>query len=129
MASHLFFQQGESDETGLILGRQAYQPTDSLRFLVKNLKKTKSGHCVSNLCVSLFFVSLTCLIVVILTMGQMVTTPLSLMLDHWTEVRTRAHNLSVEVKKRLWQTFCISEWPTFNVGWPPEGTFDLSPLY
>ncbi|KAM6182206.1 transmembrane channel-like protein 1 [Erethizon dorsatum] len=24
-----------------------------------------------------------------------------------------------------WQTFCSSEWPTFQVGWPPEGTFHL----
>lgn len=31
------------------------------------------------------------------TMGQSATTPLSLTLDHWIEVRTRAHNLSVEV--------------------------------
>ena len=75
VASHLFFRQGESDEIGLILGRQEYQPTDSFRFLVKNLKKTKSGRCVSNLCVSLFFVSFTCLIIVILTMGQIQTTP------------------------------------------------------
>ncbi|XP_057352794.1 uncharacterized protein LOC130682450 [Manis pentadactyla] len=61
-------------------------------------------------------------------MGQTVMTPLSLTLGHWTEVRARAHDLSVEVKKEPWQTFCTSEWPTFNVGWPPEGTFDLSTL-
>jgi hypothetical protein len=36
-------------------------------------------------------------------MGQTVTTPLSLTLNHWTEVRSRAHNLSVEIKKR-WLT-------------------------
>lgn len=59
-------------------------------------------------------------------MGQTVTTPLSLTLDHWTEVRVQAHNLSVQVKKRPWQTFCPSEWPTFGVGWPPEGSFDLA---
>lgn len=59
-------------------------------------------------------------------MGQTVTTPLSLTLDHWTEVRTRAHNLSIEIKKGPWQTFCASEWPTFEVSWPPEGTFDLT---
>jgi hypothetical protein len=28
--------------------------------------------------------------------------PLSLTLDHWTEVRSRAHNLSVEIKKGPW---------------------------
>lgn len=57
-------------------------------------------------------------------MGQTVTTPLSLTLDHWTEVKSRAHNLSVQVKKGPWQTFCVSEWPTFDVGWPSEGTFN-----
>jgi hypothetical protein len=58
-------------------------------------------------------------------MGQTVTIPLSLTLDHWTEVRSRAHNLSVEIKKRPWQIFCASEWPTFNVKWLLEGTFGL----
>lgn len=62
-------------------------------------------------------------------MGQTVTTPLSLTLDHWTEVKTRAHNLSVEIKKGRWQTFCASEWPSFKVGWPPEGTFDLTVIF
>ena len=38
-------------------------------------------------------------------MGQTVTMPLRLTLDHWTEVRLRAHNLSVEIKKGPWQTF------------------------
>ncbi|XP_020935532.1 uncharacterized protein LOC102158723 [Sus scrofa] len=60
----------------------------------------------------------------VFNMGQTVTTPLSLTLDHWTEVRSRAHNLSVQVKKGPWQTFCASEWPTFDVGWPSEGTFN-----
>ncbi|XP_058387550.1 uncharacterized protein LOC131398241 [Diceros bicornis minor] len=59
-------------------------------------------------------------------MGQTMTTPLSLTLDHWTEVRARAHELSVEIKKGRWQTFCTSEWPSLNVGWPPEGTFNLT---
>lgn len=40
-------------------------------------------------------------------------TPLSLTLDHWTEVRARTHNLSVEIKKdhgRLfapWSSQCL----------------------
>nr|XP_034342656.1 protein transport protein sec31-like [Arvicanthis niloticus] len=58
-------------------------------------------------------------------MGQTITTPLSLTLDHWGDVRARGHDLSVTVRKGPWQTFCTSEWPTFDVGWPPEGTFDL----
>ena len=63
---------------------------------------------------------------VFLEMGQSVSTPLSLTLEHWKEVQVRAHNQSVEVRKGPWQTFCASEWPTFGVGWPPEGAFDLS---
>ncbi|XP_053446573.1 uncharacterized protein LOC128585524, partial [Nycticebus coucang] len=62
-------------------------------------------------------------------MGQTVTTPLSLTLDHWTEVKRRGRDLSVEVKKGPWQTFCSSEWPNFNVGWPSGGTFDLSLIF
>lgn len=57
-------------------------------------------------------------------MGQAVTTPLSLTLDHWKDVQRIASNQSVEVKKRPWTTFCTSEWPTFGANWPPEGTFD-----
>ena len=55
--------------------------------------------------------------------------PLSLTLSHWIEVRARAHNLSIEVKKGLWQTFCSSEWPTFDVSWTLEGTFDLTIIF
>ncbi|KAK1328778.1 hypothetical protein QTO34_010933 [Cnephaeus nilssonii] len=62
-------------------------------------------------------------------MGQTVTTPLSLTLDHWTEVKGRGCDLSVEIKKGPWRTFCSSEWPTFNIGWPAEGTFDLSVIF
>ncbi|XP_051034822.1 uncharacterized protein LOC127217861, partial [Phodopus roborovskii] len=58
-------------------------------------------------------------------MGQSVTTPLSLTLDHWSEVQGRVHNQSVDIKKKRWQTLCASKWPTFNVGWPRDGTFDL----
>nr|BAR42588.1 gag : akt fusion protein [Feline leukemia virus] len=58
-------------------------------------------------------------------MGQTVTTPLSLTLDHWSEVRTRAHNQGVEVRKKKWVTLCEAEWVIMNVGWPREGTFSL----
>ncbi|XP_054951549.1 chromobox protein homolog 5 isoform X2 [Pan paniscus] len=59
-------------------------------------------------------------------MGQTLTTPLSLTLAHFPDVRARAHNLSVEIRKGRWKTFCFSEWPTLGVGWPQDGTFDLS---
>jgi hypothetical protein len=58
-------------------------------------------------------------------MGQTISTPLGLTLEHWAEIKTRAHNLSVDVRKRCWRTFCFTEWPAFDVGWPPEGTLDL----
>uniref|UniRef100_A0A8C7EYI2 CCHC-type domain-containing protein n=1 Tax=Neovison vison TaxID=452646 RepID=A0A8C7EYI2_NEOVI len=59
-------------------------------------------------------------------MGQTITTPLSLTLGHWRDIQTRANNLSVEVKRRKWQALCTSEWPTFNVGWPRDGTFNIN---
>jgi hypothetical protein len=52
-----------------------------------------------------------------------------LTLDHWTDVKTRAYNISVEVRKRPWQTFCSSEWPTFRVGLPQDGTLNLPIIY
>nr|XP_045017193.1 uncharacterized protein LOC123464414 [Jaculus jaculus] len=61
-------------------------------------------------------------------MGQTVVTPLSLTLDHWKEVRSIASNHSVDVKKGKWQTFCSAEWPTCNVGWPRDGTFNLTTI-
>ena len=71
--------------------------------------------------VSVFVLSLF----LFLVMGQSVSTPLSLTEDHWTDVRARGQNLSVIVKKKPWQSYCTLEWPTFGVGWPPEGTFHL----
>lgn len=44
-------------------------------------------------------------------MGQTVSTPLTLTLDHWREDKSRIHNPSVEVKKGKWQTLYSSEWP------------------
>lgn len=59
-------------------------------------------------------------------MGQTVSGPLDLTLAHWPEVREAAHNLSLLIKKVKWITFCRSEWPLFQVGWPLGGSF--SPL-
>ena len=56
-------------------------------------------------------------------MGPGESTPLSLMTDHFLDVRARAHNLSLLVKKSKLIIFCSAEWPAFQVGWPPEGTF------
>ncbi|XP_058436982.1 uncharacterized protein LOC131424380 [Marmota monax] len=62
-------------------------------------------------------------------MGQSLTTPLSLTLDHWQDVQDRADNLSVTVKKKKWKTLCTSEWPTFNTSWPAEGTFNTDLIF
>lgn len=59
-------------------------------------------------------------------MGQNISTPLNLTLKHWAEVKARAHILSVDVKKQKWETLCASEWPTFQIGWPANGSFSLT---
>lgn len=57
-------------------------------------------------------------------MGQTISGPLDLTLAHWSEVKQAAHNLSLLVNKGKWITFCRSEWPLFQVDWPPEGSFN-----
>ena len=57
-------------------------------------------------------------------MGQTTSTPLSLMINHFSDFKSRAQNLSLLVKKSKLVTFCSTEWPTFDVGWPQEGTFN-----
>lgn len=58
-------------------------------------------------------------------MGQTPSTPLGLVLSHFKDVKSRAHNLSVLVKKGKFSVLCRNEWLTFNAEWPEEGTFDL----
>ena len=62
-------------------------------------------------------------------MGQETSTPLSLRTDHFSDFKSRAQNLLVLVKKNKLITFCSAEWPTFHVGWPSEGTFDLGTVH
>lgn len=50
---------------------------------------------------------------------------LDVALAHFKEVRARALNLSVDVRKGKMTTYCSSEWAAFEVGWPPERTFHL----
>ena len=65
------------------------------------------------------------------TMGQRQSspTPLSLITDRFKEVKMRAHDFSVEIKRNKLITFCSTEWPTFHVGWPSEGPFDLGTVH
>ncbi|XP_042795235.1 proline-rich protein 36-like [Panthera leo] len=58
-------------------------------------------------------------------MGQMQSTPLSLLLTNFRDVRARGHNLSLDIRKRKLIAYCRSEWPTFGVNWLTEGTFCL----
>ena len=58
-------------------------------------------------------------------MGQTTSTPLSLMINHFSDFKSRAQNLSLLVKKSKLVTFCSAEWPAFDVSWPQEGTFSL----
>ena len=57
-------------------------------------------------------------------MGQTTSTPLSLMINHFSDFKSRAQNLSLLVKKSKQVTFCSAKWPTFDVGWPQKGTFN-----
>ena len=57
-------------------------------------------------------------------MGQTTSTPLSLMTDHFSDFKFRAQDLSLLVKKSKLVTFCSAEWPTFDVRWPQEATFN-----
>jgi hypothetical protein len=99
------------------------RPSASLDcFCLSNRRRTFVSLC------GFIFLCLFCVFVV-WTVGQTVTTPLSLTFDHWAEVRSRVLDLSVEIKKGPWRTSCASKWPTFNIGWPPEGTFDLTLIF
>ena len=58
-------------------------------------------------------------------MGQTQSTPLSLFLANFKDVWARGNDLSLDIRRSRLITFCRSEWPTFGVGWPTEGTFCL----
>ena len=62
---------------------------------------------------------------IFLDMGQPKCTPLNILVNHWREVKERGENLLVVVKKDKLVTLCSSKCPTFRVGWPPVGTFNL----
>ena len=46
----------------------------------------------------------------------------------FSDVRERAQNLSTDVRKRKFRVFCTAKWPSFNVGWLLEGTFNPTTL-
>jgi hypothetical protein len=61
-------------------------------------------------------------------MGQAQVTPKTLFFSHFSEIRAKGHNYGMEIKKGKFNTLCSAEWPTFNVGWPPQGTFSLDTI-
>jgi hypothetical protein len=61
-------------------------------------------------------------------MGQAQVTPKILLLSHFSEIRAKGHNYGVEIKKGKFDALCSVEWPTFNVGWPPQGNFSWTQL-
>lgn len=75
--------------------------------------------------ISVLFVVLT----VLEEMGQSQVTPLSLFQDHFPEFKAQAKGLGLEMKKGKLFVFCRNEWPTFEVGWPEECTFDHPIIY
>ena len=97
--------------------------------------RTPGGLYLLSLCLSVWLSVLSVLIYQHLTdpgmLGQHQSspTPLSLITDHFKEVKMRAHDLSVEIKRNKLITFCSTEWLTFHVGWPSEGTFDLGTVH
>ena len=94
-----------------------------------------SRRCISSVSLSVWLFVLSVLIYQHLTdpgtMGQHHSspTPLSLVTDNFKEVKMRTHDLSVEIKRNKLITFCSAEWPTFHVGWPSEGIFDLGTVH
>jgi hypothetical protein len=61
-------------------------------------------------------------------MGQGQVTPKTLLLSHFSDIYAKRHNYGVEIKKGKLDALCSVEWPTFNVGWPPQGTFSLDTI-
>jgi hypothetical protein len=75
-----------------------------------------------------YCLSFFCLLSVTDAMGQAQTTPLTLFLDHFKDYKIMARSLGLVVKDRL-ITFCMNEWPIFNVGWPLEGTWHMLMIF
>jgi hypothetical protein len=84
------------------------------------------------ICLSAGIVSfvLCCLLCpsLLIIMGQAQVTPKTLLLSRFSELHAKGHNYGVKIKKGKFDTLCSEEWPTFNVGWPPQGTFSLDTI-
>ena len=120
-----------SVDDSVSLLQNGWRPLSYFQFCLRTLR----GLYLLSLCLSVWLSVLSVLIYQHLTdlgmMGQSKSnlTPLSLITDHFREVKMCAHDLSMEIKKDKLITFCSAEWPTFYVGWPTEGTFDLETVH
>ncbi|XP_052591775.1 uncharacterized protein LOC128108761, partial [Peromyscus californicus insignis] len=95
-------------------------------FLLSVLRRSRAAKNSVVCLVCLFLVVCLTLLYLETIMGQAVATPLSLTTDHWSDVKARGNNEGVIVRKKKWITFCKAEWVMMNVGWPREGSFNLS---
>ena len=88
-----------SQELSLLLDNLCQRPASRLAASFRYCWSTWSRRLILSLSVIVFVIVF---IVSVIEMGQTVTTPLTLILNHWTDVKSRAHSLSVEVKKGPW---------------------------
>ena len=69
----------------------------------------------------------------LMKMGQRESTPNSLLdciLNNFSDFQRCARGYgSMQPDPEFLQTLCQLEWPTFGVGWPAEGTFNLPVLF
>ena len=89
-------ETGGTDSPPGNLRRQGPLPVDIVSVLFWSTRNRTQIFSISVIVFCLVFV----ICIIDLEMGQTVMTPLTLTFDHWTDVKTRAHNLSVEVKKK-----------------------------
>ena len=116
--ARFFGAQPVSEGYVVLVGGEGSGPSEPpARFLLSVLCRSCTV-CLSCLCLCVSFFVFIFGSLLFEKMGQTLTTPLSLTLDHWPDVRARADNLSIDVRKKKWVTFCSSKWPTVGAEWP-----------
>ena len=97
-----------------------------------------TGLEISNLCflhvLIVFFLltvcaSLSVLPIFVMGQNQSTPTPLSLILTHFQDYKRVTSVFGLHVKKPVLRILCEVEWTSFQVEWPPQGTFDLTLVY
>jgi hypothetical protein len=85
------------------------RPSSHFHFCLK-----APGSIVVSVCIVLVFI-VVCVTYMTLEMGQAQVTPLSLFSDHFSDVRARAREQGLEIKKGRLSILCRNEWPTFGI--------------